>query len=154
MRDLIKMDTKTKRINSSSNFDLSSGLKRTLPKAPLCKGSSRRSRVRDCDSKIALQNNPSVTHRSEPPKLISFASGNPCRVPPPFTQGRLCCKSFATLKPWGGGLLPPHRCFCTVFTAGVNPRPTNSHIANPPTRLRGAYTNYTAAGCRRRQPLR
>jgi len=25
---------------------------------------------------------PSVTLRSEPPKLISFASGNPCRVPP------------------------------------------------------------------------
>ena len=33
--------------------------------------------------------NPSVTLRSEPPKLISFVSGNLCRVPPPFTQGRL-----------------------------------------------------------------
>ena len=51
-------------------------------------GSSRRSRVRESalrynqyKSKVARA--PSVTLRSEPPKLISFASGNPCRVPPP-----------------------------------------------------------------------
>ena len=50
-------------------------------------GSSRRSRVRESalrynqyKSKVARA--PSVTLRSEPPKLISFASGNPCRVPP------------------------------------------------------------------------
>ena len=30
-----------------------------------------------------LEETPSVTLRSEPPKLISFASGNPCRAPPP-----------------------------------------------------------------------
>ena len=45
-----------------SNFDLLGDLGRASPKAPLCKGSSRRSRVRDCDRKISLQNNPSVAH--------------------------------------------------------------------------------------------
>ena len=50
-------------------------------------GSSRRSRARESalrynqyKSKVARA--PSVTLRSEPPKLISFASGNPYRVPP------------------------------------------------------------------------
>ena len=32
--------------------------------------------------KFKVARAPSVTLRSEPPKLISFASGNPCRVPP------------------------------------------------------------------------
>ena len=50
-------------------------------------GSSRQSRGRESalrynqyKSKVARA--PSVTLRLEPPKLISFASGNPCRVPP------------------------------------------------------------------------
>ena len=57
-------------------------------------GSSRQSRGRESalrynqyKSKVARA--PSVTLRSEPPKLISFASGNPCRVPPQVANGDL-----------------------------------------------------------------
>ena len=50
-------------------------------------GSSRQSRGRESalrynQYKSKVARSPSVTLRSEPPKLISFASGNPCRVPP------------------------------------------------------------------------
>ena len=42
---------------------------------------------------FTVTHSPFVTLRSEPPKLISFASGNPCRVPPSSRRKALLSRS-------------------------------------------------------------